>query len=231
MSKKKSNRRLRIAVLISGSGTTLQNLVNRIEDGRLKNIEIPIVISSRSTVEGVRRAEAAGLPVDVVRRKDYPTTESFSEHLTLTLDVYAVDLVVQAGWLVHWILPPRWQGRVINLHPSLLPKYGGKGFFGRHVHEAVLAAGETESGATVHWVNEDYDAGEVIAKRKCKVSPDDTPDTLAARVQEIERELLPDVIEKIRLGEYRPSRKKKQRPAATSEPNQLPESTKTIEPR
>ncbi len=209
--KQKSNRRLRLAVLISGSGTTLQNLIDRMADGRLKNIEIPIVISSRSNVEGVRRAEAADLPVDIVRRMDYDSTESFSDHLTLTLDVYAVDLVVQAGWLVHWILPERWQGKVINLHPSLLPKYGGKGFYGHHVHEAILTAGETESGATVHWVNNEYDAGEIIAQRKCEVMPDDTPETLAARVQELERELLPDVIEKIRRGDYRPPRKQKKK--------------------
>lgn len=189
---------LRIAVMISGAGTSLQNLIDRIRDGRLPGVEICVVISSRASVEGVRRAEAAGLPVDVIRVKDLPDVDRFSDHITLTLDAYMPDLVVQAGWLCYWKLPHRWIGKVINIHPALLPKFGGKGMFGRHVHDAVLAAGETESGATVHWVDNEYDHGKVIAQRKCPVMAGDTPETLGERVMAVERELLPDVIGQIR---------------------------------
>lgn len=188
---------MRLAVMISGSGTTLQNLIERARDGRLPGVEIVVVISSRSDVRGVQVAAAAGLPCDVIRVKDFDDVQRFSDHITLTLDAFEPDLVVQAGWLCYWRLPPRWMGKVINLHPALLPKHGGKGMFGRHVHEAVLAAGETESGATVHWVDNEYDHGEIIAQRKCPVEPGDTPETLAARVQAIERELLPEVIRRL----------------------------------
>lgn len=201
--KDKAGRKIRIAVLISGSGTSLQNLIDRIADGRLPGVEIVIVIASRTNIEGVARAERAGLPVDVIRVRDFADAETFSNHLTLTLDVFAVDLVVQAGWLCYWILPPRWLGKVINIHPSLLPKHGGKGCYGHHVHEAVLAAGDTETGATVHWVNNEYDAGKIIEQRRCDVRSDDTVDTLAERVQALERELLPAVIDGIRLGKFK----------------------------
>jgi phosphoribosylglycinamide formyltransferase-1 len=191
---------LRIAVLISGAGTSLQNLIDRIADGRLRGVEIALVISSRGTVEGVSRAEAAGLPVEIIRVKDFPEVERFSNQIALTLDIYAVDLVVQAGWLCYWRLPPRWLGKTINVHPALLPKYGGKGFYGHHVHEAVLAAGESETGATVHWVDNEYDRGQIILQRRCPIMSSDTPDTLAGRVRGLERDLLPAVIEKVRDG-------------------------------
>lgn len=197
----------RIAVLISGGGSTLQNLIDRMRDGRLPGVEIGVVISSRSDVAGVARAEAAGLPVDVIRVKDHPDVQRFSDHVTLTLDVYAPDLVVQAGWLCYWIVPPRWLGKVINLHPALLPKFGGKGMYGHHVHEAVLASGDRETGATVHWVDNEYDHGAVIAQARCPVQAGDTPDTLAERVQALERELLPQTILAIRAGDVRRPRK------------------------
>ncbi len=191
---------LRIAVLISGSGTGLQNLIDRIADGRLRGVEIAMVISSRGNVEGVARAEAAGLPVEVIRVKDFPDIERFSDQISLTLDIFEVDLVVQAGWLCYWRLPPRWLGKTINVHPALLPKFGGKGFYGHHVHETVLAAGETETGATVLWVDNEYDHGQIVLQKRCAVLPNDTPESLAARVQGLERELLPDAIGRIRDG-------------------------------
>lgn len=184
----------RIAVLISGAGTGLKNLIDRTTDGRLPGVEIAVVISSRSTVPGVELGRDAGLPVEIIRVKDFPEVDRFSDQVALTLDVYEVDLVVLAGWLCYWRLPERWLGKVINVHPALLPKYGGKGFYGRHVHEAVLAAGETETGATVHWVDNEYDHGEVMLQERCPVEPDDTPETLAARVRNLERELLPRAI-------------------------------------
>ncbi len=197
MSKKRKKSKaepFRIAVLISGSGTTLQNLIDRIADGRLPGVEIAVVISSRANVAGVERAQAAGLPVDIIRVKDNPDVDKFSDQITLTLDAYAVDLVVQAGWLCYWKLPNRWLGKVINIHPALLPKFGGKGFYGTRVHEAVLAAGESETGATVHWVDNEYDHGKIISQDVLDIEPDTAPDSLADQVQALERELLPTTI-------------------------------------
>lgn len=204
MTEKERNARLtgdlRIAVLLSGTGTTLQNLIDRIADGRLPGVRIALVISSRSNVEGVSRARHAGLPVEIIRVKDHPDTERFSERVARTLDAGEVDLVVQAGWLCYWRLPDRWLGKVINLHPALLPKFGGKGLYGRRVHEAVLAAGERVSGATVHWVNNEYDAGPIILQQPCEVAAGDTPESLASRVRAVERELLPRAIQLIAGG-------------------------------
>lgn len=196
----------RLAVLISGGGTGLQNLVDRIRDGRLPGVQIAVVISSRSEVPGVARAGAADLPVDVIRVKDFPDVARFSDQIALTLDVYDVDLVVQAGWLCYWRPPSRWRSRVINIHPALLPKFGGKGCYGRQVHEAVLAAKEARSGATVHWVDDQYDHGPILLQRECPVLPDDTPETLTERVQAIERDLLPEAIAAIQTGRARPPR-------------------------
>jgi formyltetrahydrofolate-dependent phosphoribosylglycinamide formyltransferase len=191
---------LRIAVLISGGGTTLQNLIDRIADGRLPGVAIVTVISSRSTVAGVERARRAALPLEIIRVKDHPDVDEFSGAVVQVLDRHNVHLTVQAGWLCYWKLPERWLGKVINIHPALLPEYGGKGFYGRRVHEAVLAAGEKRTGATVHWVDNEYDHGGIIVQQTCPVSPDDTPESLAARVQAVERELLPAAICQIRDG-------------------------------
>ncbi len=176
---------LQLGVMISGGGRSLQNLADLIAAGKL-NARIAVVISSLSKVQGVERARAAGLPVEIIRRKDFADTAVFSSTLVDTLERYGVRLAVQAGWTCMWQMPERWYGRVMNIHPALLPKYGGKGCFGYHVHEAVLAAGEKESGCTVHFANNEYDAGPVILQRVIDVQPDDTPDTLAARVFEQE---------------------------------------------
>lgn len=202
---------LRLAVLISGAGTGLQYLIDRTRDGRLQDVEIAIVISSRSEVAGVQRAERAELPCEIIRVKDYPDVERFSNQIAITLDVYDVDLVVQSGWLCYWQLPSRWLGKTINIHPALLPKFGGKGFFGRHVHDAVLAAHETESGATVHWVDNEYDHGPIILQRRCEVLPNDTAESLSARVRDLERDLLPDAIALIRDGDVKRPRLSDQR--------------------
>jgi len=198
--KKKKVEPLRIAVLVSGAGSSLQNLIDRVRDRRLPGVEIAVAVSSRSTVEAVERAQGAEIPVEIIRVKDFPETGAFSDQIALTLDIYAVDLVVQGGWLCYWRPPRRWFGKVINIHPALLPHYGGKGFYGRRVHEAVLDAGDAETGATVHWVDEEYDHGEVITQEQCAVGPEDTVETLADRVQALERELLPRVIAWIRDG-------------------------------
>ena len=189
---------LALGVLISGGGTTLQNLIDRIADGRLAGVRIASVISSRSAVEGVSRAQRAGLALDIIRVKDFPDCSAFSDEVAATLDARGVQLAVLAGWLPFWRLPARWFGRVINIHPSLLPRFGGKGFHGLNVHRAVLAAGCSESGATVHYVDNEYDHGPIIRQVRCPVRPGDTPETLAQRVGELERELLPAVIADLR---------------------------------
>jgi formyltetrahydrofolate-dependent phosphoribosylglycinamide formyltransferase len=185
----------RLAVMLSGSGTTLQNLIDRIADGRLRGWQIAIVISSLSKAYGLIRAQNAAIPTRIIRKKDYPDVESFSGAIVDQLDEVAVDLVVEAGWMCYWRVSKRYAGRVMNVHPALLPSFGGKGFYGHHVYEAVLAHGCKVTGATVHFVNDEYDAGPIIVQRAVTVGEDDTPDTLAERVQAIEREIYPEAID------------------------------------
>ncbi len=188
---------LKLGVLISGGGTTLENLIQCIADGRLREVEIAVVISSRGNVRGVEIARAADLPLAICRKQDYDTEVAHSGAVTATLDAAGVDLVVLAGYLCYWHLPEHYHGRAINIHPALLPAYGGRGMFGHHVHEAVLGAGEPESGCTVHLVDDQYDHGPTIAQRRVPVRPDDTPETLAARVGVAERALYPAVIQQV----------------------------------
>jgi formyltetrahydrofolate-dependent phosphoribosylglycinamide formyltransferase len=184
-------------VLISGTGTTLANLSERTADGRLRDVAISLVISSRGAVRGVEIARRANLPLEVIRKRDFPDTAGFSGALVAALDRAEVDLVAMAGFLCYWLLPPRYEGRVLNIHPALLPKFGGQGMFGMRVHRAVLAAGETESGCTVHLADNEYDHGPIVAQRRVPVRPDDTPELLAARVGQQERELYPYVIQQV----------------------------------
>ncbi len=186
-------RKLRLGVLISGGGRTMTNILEEIESDRL-NAEIVTVISSRSTVAGVKRAQDAGLPVKVIRTKDHPDVDAFSDEVVGELAVAKVDLVVQGGWLCLWKIPPQYENRVMNIHPALLPSFGGKGMWGHHVHAAVLAAGCKVSGCTVHFCTNEYDAGPIIVQRTCPVEDDDTPDTLAARVFEQECLAYPQAI-------------------------------------
>lgn len=184
---------VRLAVLISGGGTTLANLMARIGDGTL-DATIEIVIASRPGLAGSDKAVAAGLPVYVAGRTAFTDVDAFSRHVFEACEAADVELVCLAGWLQLLRIPPRWAGRVLNIHPALLPKFGGRGMYGRHVHEAVLAAGEAESGCTVHVVTDEYDAGPVVLQRRCPVLPGDTPQSLAARVFEQECAAYPDAI-------------------------------------
>lgn len=184
---------VRLAVLVSGGGTTLQNFLDRIAAGRL-DASIEVVVSSNSTAYALERARAAGIDTHVVQRRDFETQEAFSEAITAVLEPYDPDLVVGAGFLQRYLFPERFEGRMINVHPALLPKFGGQGMYGHHVHEAVLAAGETESGCTVHIADHEYDRGPVLVQKKVPVLPGDTPETLAARVFEAECEAYPEAI-------------------------------------
>ncbi len=193
---------IRLGVLISGGGTTLMNILEYINEGRL-NAEVAVVISSRSTVAGVERAKNAGLDVKIIRKKDYSGVDEsrssegldkFSKRIEEELVAANVDLVVQGGWLCLWKIPARYENRVMNIHPALLPSFGGKGMWGHHVHEAVLKAGCKVSGCTVHFCTNQYDKGPIIVQRACEVKDGDTPETLAARVFEQECIAYPQAI-------------------------------------
>jgi formyltetrahydrofolate-dependent phosphoribosylglycinamide formyltransferase len=142
----------------------------------------------------VEKARKAGLKVELVRKKDYPDLDRFSERIEQLLAAAGVDLVVQAGWLCLWRIPRRYENKVMNIHPALLPSFGGQGMWGHHVHEAVLAAGCKVSGCTVHFCTDEYDKGAIVVQRTCPVKDNDTPDTLAARVFEQECIAYPEAI-------------------------------------
>lgn len=190
---KKKAQPLRLAVLISGGGRTMLNLFEQIKSGKL-SAKIALVICSRSQIAGHERAIAAGLDVKVIRKADYPKIEAFSEAIVRELDAVGAELVVQAGWLCLWHIPARYMWKVMNIHPALLPSFGGQGMWGHHVHEAVLAAGCKVSGCTVHFCTNEYDKGPIIAQRCCPLLPGDDADTLAARVFEQECIAYPEAI-------------------------------------
>ncbi len=184
---------VRLGVLISGGGTTLLNILEYIKQGRL-NAEVAVVISSRSTVTGVERAKAAGLNVKIIRKKDFPDIKIFSKRIEKELVAANVDLVIQAGWLCLWKIPARYENCVMNIHPALLPSFGGKGMWGHYVHEAVLEAGCKISGCTVHFCTNEYDKGPIIVQRCCPVREGDNPEILASRVFEQECIAYPQAI-------------------------------------
>ena len=171
---------INLAVLASGGGTTLQNLIDQIAAGAL-HARIGVVIASRPGIRAIDRAASAKLPSFVVDRKQYADVAAFGAAVYRLCDDAGADLVCLAGWLCMLSLPDRYRGRIMNIHPALLPSFGGKGMFGHHVHEAVLAHGCRVSGCTVHFVDDKYDNGPIIVQRCCPVLDDDTPDTLAAQ--------------------------------------------------
>jgi phosphoribosylglycinamide formyltransferase 1 len=177
---------VRVAVLVSGGGTNLQALLDALRDSPLARVAR--VISSRADAGALERARRASVPTAVLRDPGDP-----AELLAALGDA---QLVVLAGYLKLVPAPvvSRFRGRMINIHPALLPQFGGPGMYGQHVHDAVLASGATESGATVHIVDEAFDRGQIIAQEKVRVEPGDTPETLAARVLDAEHRLLPRVV-------------------------------------
>ena len=183
----------RLAVLISGSGSTLQNLIDRIEDGTLP-VEIAVVLSSRPDVLGLERAQRAGIRALTLARKSYENIERFNDALHAALEPFAVDLVVLAGFLSLFQPRERYAGRVMNIHPALIPAFCGAGFYGEKVHQAVIDAGVRISGCTVHFADDHYDHGPIILQGTVPVLDDDTAETLAKRVHALERELYPEAI-------------------------------------
>lgn len=185
--------KLRLGALISGGGRTILNILDHINSGQI-HAEIPLVISSQPGVSGVDRMKDAGLNVTVIRKKDHPDIHRFSQALENALVEAKVDLVIQGGWLCLWKIPKRYDNRVMNIHPALLPSFGGQGMWGHHVHEAVLKCGCKISGCTVHFCTDEYDSGPILVQRSCPVFSDDTPDSLAARVFEQECLAFPEAI-------------------------------------
>jgi phosphoribosylglycinamide formyltransferase-1 len=191
--KSEKTKHLRLGILISGSGRTMINIFEQIKQKQL-DAEITVVISSRSDATGTEKAKAAGLNLAIIRKKDFPDIDTFSQQIRKTLLKARVDLVIQAGWLCLWKIPAEFENRVMNIHPALLPSFGGQGMWGHHVHEAVLKAGCKVSGCTVHFCTNEYDKGPIIIQRCCPVRDDDDPDSLAARVFEQECIAYPEAI-------------------------------------
>ena len=190
---------LRIAVLISGGGTTLRNLIAKVGEGKL-NAEICLVVSSNPTAKGLEFAKVAGIKTLVVEKKKELYPEAYSEATFGPCRAVGAEVLVMGGFLKHVLIPPDFENRVVNIHPALIPAFCGKGMFGHHVHEAVLTAGAKTSGCTVHFVDNVYDHGPVILQRSVPVVAGDTPETLAARVFEAECEALPEALNLIAAG-------------------------------
>jgi phosphoribosylglycinamide formyltransferase-1 len=190
---------IRLAVLISGSGSTLQNLIDHVGAGTLP-VQIVQVVSSNPQAYGLTRAEKAGLPATFVRRKACKSGEEFSERIFTVCREARAELVCLAGFLQLIQIPSDFQGRVLNIHPALIPAFSGRGFYGRHVHESAVEAGVKVSGCTVHFADNVYDHGPIILQRVVSVLDDDTPDTLAARVFQAECEAYPEAIRLFAAG-------------------------------
>ena len=189
---------MRTAVLVSGGGTNLQAILDARRTGVIQSADIVLVVSSNPAAYALERARRAGVPTAVLSRRELGSQAAFEAALNETLEQYRVELIVLAGFLT--ILSAdftrRWERRILNVHPSLLPAFCGKGFYGLKVHEAALARGVKLTGATVHYVNEIPDGGEILLQKAVEVLPEDTPETLQRRVMEqAEWLLLPQAIE------------------------------------
>jgi formyltetrahydrofolate-dependent phosphoribosylglycinamide formyltransferase len=191
------------AVLLSGSGRTLRNLLDRVREGTL-DIEIRVVIADRPGIRGLTIAEEAGIPSLVVHPRDYEFVwEEYSRALTYELEKFEPDLIVMAGFLSLYRIPRKFENRVMNIHPALVPSFCGKGYYTDRVHRAVLRRGVKVSGCTVHFADNEYDHGPIILQKAVPVSIDDTPETLAARVFEKECEAYPEAIRLFTEGRLR----------------------------
>ena len=190
---------LRLAVLLSGEGTSLENLFERIEAGALP-ARVAVEIASKADAGGLARARRRGVPAVAVPRKQYPDVGAFNDRIHEVLAEHPVDLVALLGFLSPFLSRGRFDGRVLNTHPALVPAFSGKGFYGHRVHEAVLARGCKVSGATVHFCDDEYDHGPILLQEAVPVLEDDTPDSLAARVQAAERRIVPEAIRLVAEG-------------------------------
>ena len=191
---------LRVVVMVSGGGTNLQAILDAVENGKITNTEIAAVISNNEGAYAIERAKKHNIPAFVVSPKAYETRAAFNEALLATVDACKPDLVVLAGFLVKIpeAMIAAYRNKIINIHPSLIPSFCGKGFYGLHVHEAALAYGVKVTGATVHYVDEGTDTGPILLQKAVEVKPGDTPEILQRRVmEEAEWILLPQAIDMI----------------------------------
>ncbi len=194
--------RIRLAVLVSGGGTTLQNFLDCIASDRLA-AQVVQVVSSKADAFGLERARRAGIPAAVVERKACASREEFSTRIFDLCRQADADLVCLAGFLQLILIPDDYLGRVMNVHPALIPAFCGHGYYGARVHEAVLAYGAKVSGCTVHFADNQYDHGPIILQRPVPVLDDDTPETLAARVHKQENEAYPEAVRLFAEGRLR----------------------------
>ena len=194
---------LRVVVLVSGGGTNLQAIIDKVADGTVTNTEIVGVISNNYGVYSLERAEKAGIKNEVISPKDFPDRSSFNKAFLAKLDEYKPDLIVLAGFLV--VIPEmvieKYEGKIINIHPSLIPSFCGTGYYGLKVHKAALERGVKVSGATVHFVDAGTDTGPIILQKAVYVQEGDTPETLQRRImEEAEWKILPEAIDMIANG-------------------------------
>ena len=194
---------LRIAVLVSGGGTNLQAIIDAVNNNTITNTSIEVVISNKQDAYALERAKLNNIASECVSPKDYSDREEFNKALVDTIDKYNVDLIVLAGYLV--ILPPvlikKYENKIVNIHPSLIPSFCGMGFYGLKVHEGVLSRGCKVTGATVHFVDEGADTGPIIMQKAVEVKQGDTPEVLQKRVMEqAEWIILPKTIDMIANG-------------------------------
>jgi phosphoribosylglycinamide formyltransferase-1 len=192
---------IRLAVCVSGGGTTLQNLIDRIARKSLR-ATIVQVVASKPGIAAIARAEAAGLPTTVATRAG-KALDQFSEEVFAPIRERGADLVILGGFLALLAIPPDYEGRVLNIHPSLIPAFCGHGYHGRAVHEAAITSGVKLSGCTVHFADATYDTGPIVLQRAVPVLDDDTPEALAARVFEAECQALPEAIALYASGRLR----------------------------
>ena len=197
-----SNKRLSVGVLSSHEGTNLQTIVDACKDGRL-HARVRVVVCNNSGAMTIERARREGIPFRHISGRTHPDPRELDAAIASAFEEHGVELVVLAGYMKK--LGPRtldrYRGRILNIHPALLPKFGGEGMYGSRVHEAVLESGDAVSGVTVHLVDEEYDRGPIVAQRKVPVLVDDTPESLAYRVLEQEHAIYPETLQMIAAGE------------------------------
>ena len=189
----------KIAVLASGAGTNLQAIIDAIKNSKLNNVHIAAVISDKKDAFALERAKSAGIETVFLNPKDLTKNTDYDKKLTEVINNYDVDLIVLAGYMriLTKSFVNAFKNKIINIHPALLPDFGGRGMYGKRVHEAVLKSGKTESGCTVHFVTDEVDAGPIIAQRKVPVMPHDTIACLSERILAEEHKLLVEAIEKV----------------------------------
>lgn len=183
----------RLALFISGTGGNALNLLRACREGCVPALPV-LGLASSAKAGGIIRLEAEGLPMAVVIRKDFDSDEAFSEACYQAAEAAGAEVICLCGWLKKLTVPRRWEGRILNIHPGLLPRFGGPGMYGMHVHRAVLEAGEVESGATVHMVDAEYDHGRIVGQLRVPVLSGDTPEALQIRVYAAEMELYPKAL-------------------------------------